>query len=134
MYSAWPPDTENAEQISDSGLTSLVQLMMLEALQGNADKTRQIGIQAITAMPNNAWRKADFSYRIGKTYALAGLADEAFSVLEGIRYDHGCDTLSRLRLDPLVDNLRGDPRFQQILDKGEAEAEAALMTVRKESS
>jgi TolB-like protein len=119
---------KNAEQISDSGLTSLVQLMMLEALQGNADETRELGIQAITAMPNDAWRRTDFSYKIGKTYALAGLAEEAFSVLEGVRYDQGYDSLSQLYLDPLVDNLRDDPRFQQILDKGEAEVEAALRT------
>ncbi len=114
----------NAKQISDSGLTSLVQLMMLEALQGNADETRQLGRQAMAAMPNDAWRKTDFSYQIGKTYALAGLADEAFSVLDGIRYDHGYDVLSRLHLDPFVDGLRDDPRYQQILEKGEAQAEA----------
>jgi hypothetical protein len=123
----------NANQISDSGLTSLVQLMMLEALQGNADETRQFGKQAMAAMPDDAWRNTDFMYQIGKTYALAGLADESFSVLEGIRYDHSYDTLSRLHLDPFVDNLRDDARFQQILDKGEAEVEAALVAVRKES-
>jgi TolB-like protein len=124
---------KNAKQISDSGLTSLVQLMMLEALQGNADETRQFGIQAMAAMPNDAWRRTDFSYQIGKTYALAGLADEAFSVLEGIRYDHGYDTLSQLHLDPFVDNLRDDPRFQQTVDKGEAQAEAALAVVTRQS-
>ena len=124
---------KNAEQISDSGLTSLVQLMMLEALQGNPEATRRFGKQAMAAMPNDAWRKTDFSYQIGKTYALAGLTDEAFSVLEGIRYDHGYDSLSHLHVDPFVDNLRDDPRFQKILDKGEAEAEAALMAVKKES-
>ena len=124
---------KNAEQISDSGLTSLVQLMMTEALQGNADETRQFGKQAMAAMPDDAWRNTDFMYQIGKTYALAGLADESFSVLEGIRYDHSYDTLSRMYLDPLVDNLRDDPRFQQVLDKGEAEVEAALVAVRKES-
>jgi len=124
----------NAEQISDNGLTSLVQLMMLEALQGNADETRKFGRQAMAAMPDDAWRNTDFMYQIGKTYALAGLADESFSVLEGIRYDHSYDTLSRMYLDPLVDNLRDDPRFQQILDNGEAEVAAALSAVRKETS
>ena len=114
---------KNAEQISDSGLTSLVQLMTLEALQGNPIATRRFGIQAMAAMPNDAWRGTDFSYQIGKTYALAGLADEAFSVLEDIRYDHGYDVLSQLHLDPLVDNLRDDPRFQRILEKGAAQAE-----------
>jgi len=85
-------------------------------------------------MPNDAWRNTDFSYQIGKTYALAGLADEALSVLGGIRYDNGYHSLSNLHLDPFVDNLRDDPRFQQILDKGQAEVEAALLAVRKESS
>lgn len=123
----------NAEQISDSGLTSLVQLMILEALQGNADETRQLGRQAMAAMPDDAWRKPDFSYQIATAYALAGLTDEAFSVLEGIRYDHAYDALSSLHLDPLVDNLRDDPRFQKALEKGETEVAAALMAVRKES-
>ena len=124
---------KDAEQIPDSGLTSLVQLMMLEALQDNTEATRRFGIRAMAAMPNDAWRSTDFSYQIGKTYALAGLADEAFSILQGIRYDHAYDLLSRLYLDPLVDNLRDDPRFQQILDKGEADVEAALAKVTKES-
>jgi TolB-like protein len=124
---------KNAEQISDSGLTSLSQLMILEALDGNVEATRRFGSQAMAAMPNDAWRNTDFAYRIGKTYALAGLTDEAFSILEDIRYDHGYDILVWLLLDPFVDNLRDDPRYQQILDKGEAEVAAALMAVRKES-
>jgi len=120
---------KNAEQISDSGLTSLVQLMMLEALQGNMEETRRIGTQALAAMPNDAWRNTDFSYQVGKTYALAGLTNEALSVLESIHYDHGYGTVADLHLDPFVDSLRDDPRFQRILEKGEVEVKAALMTV-----
>ena len=120
----------NAAQISDNGVTSLLQLMMLAALEGDVEATRQFGEQAIAAMPNDAWRGTDYSYRIGKNYALAGLKDEAFSMLENIRYDVGSDLLVNLDLDPFLDSLRDDPRLQQVRAQGAAQLEAALSAVQ----
>ena len=122
---------ENAEQISDSGPTSLVQLMMLEALQDNVEATRRLGDQAMAAMPDDTWRSADFLHLISRTYALAGLTEEALSVLESIRFDYGFDNLVRFGMDPFFDDLRDDPRFQQALEKGKAQSEAARTAANK---
>ena len=121
----------NAAQISDNGVTSLLQLMLLAALEGDVEATRQFGEQAIAAMPNDAWRGMDYSYRIGKIYALAGLKDEAFSILENIQYDAGSDILVSLDLDPFLDSLRDDPRLQQVRAQGAAQLEAALSAVQE---
>ena len=121
---------DHAARVTDNGLTSLLQVMMLAVLEGDAEATRQFGEQAMAAMPNDAWRGTDFSYRIGKMYALAGLKDEAFSVLESIRYDQGYDNLVRLDIDPFLDSLRSDPRLQELRAKGAAQVEAALSAVQ----
>jgi hypothetical protein len=125
---------DHAAQISDNGITSRIQVMMLAALEGDVEATRQFGEQAIAAMPNDAWRGTDYSYQIGKIYALAGLEDEAFSMLENIRFDRGYDYLLSLDLDPYLDNLRDDPRLQSLRAKGAAQVEAALSAVTAEST
>lgn len=104
--------------------------MMLAALEGDVEATRRKGEQAIAAIPNDAWRATDYSYRIGKMYALAGLKDEAFSILESIRYDQGYDNLVRLDIDPFLDSLRDDPRLEKLRAKGSAQVEAALSAVQ----
>ncbi len=124
----------HATQISDSGLTSLSQLMMLAALEGDVEATRRFGEQAMAAIPNDAYRTSGFSFRVGRIYALAGLKDEAFSVLDVIRYDHGYGSLVRLDLDPFFQSLRDDPRFEKIRVEGAAQVEAALSAVTAEST
>ena len=117
---------DHATQISDRGVTSVLQLMMLAALEGDFDATRQFGEQAMAAMPRDDWRIKDYSYQVGRIYALAGLQDEAFSILENIPYDHGYTILALMELGSFFDSLRDDPRLQQIRSKGAAQVEAAL--------
>jgi len=40
-------------------------------------------------------------------------------------YDYGYDSLVLLDIDPLFDNLRDDPRFEQVRIKGQAQVDAA---------
>ena len=124
---------KNAERITDNGLTSLTQLMMLAAIEGDVEETRRFGQRAMAAIPNDAWRAPDFTIRIGEIYALAGLADEAFSRLESIRYDQSYDKLTRLDLGPFLDGLRDRPQFQEIRTNAIAQVEAALTAVTTES-
>jgi hypothetical protein len=119
-----------AAQISDRGVTSLMELMTHAALEGDVEATRQFGEQAMNAMPRDAWRVTGYSYQIGKIYALAGLKDEAFSVLENIRYDHGYTVLTLMEVDPFLNSLRDDPRLQALREKGAAQVEAALLAVQ----
>lgn len=111
---------QDAESISDEGITSLMQLMKLAATGSDTTGTRRYGEMAIAAMPNDAWRAPDFLQRIGANYALAGLKDEAFATLGSIRFDHGYDAVWRLDSDPLINNLRDDPRFQAMRDAASA--------------
>jgi hypothetical protein len=76
-------------------------------------------------MPIDAWRGSDYLFRIGGSYALAGLLDEAFSILESIRYDQSYDSVVRLELDPSMNGLRDDPRFQKLLTTARAQVDAA---------
>lgn len=119
-----------AAQISDRGVTSLMELMTHAALEGDVEATRQFGEQAMNAMPRDAWRVTGYSYQIGKIYALAGLKNEAFSVLENIRYDHGYTVLTLMEVDPFLNSLRDDPRLQALREKGAAQVEAALLAVQ----
>ena len=120
---------ENAELVSDDGLTSLSQLMKLAALQGNTEGTRRYGELALAAIPEDVWRTTDFVFRIARTYVLAGLTDEALTLFEGVRYDQGYDNLVRFELDPIFDDLRDNPRFQRLIERGEAQVEDALATI-----
>jgi len=119
-----------AAQISDRGVTSLMELMKHAALEGDVEATRQFGEQAMNAMPRDAWRVTGYSYQIGRIYALAGLKDEAFSVLENIRYDHGNTVLTLMEVDPFLNSLRDDPRLQTLREKGAAQLEAALLAAQ----
>jgi TolB-like protein/Tfp pilus assembly protein PilF len=116
---------KNAERLSDEGTTSLMQLLMLAALEGDEEASRRFGKQAIAAMPIDAWRGSDYLFRIGGSYALSGLLDEAFSILESIRYDQSYDSVVRLELDPFMNGLRDDPRFQKLLTTARAQVDAA---------
>ena len=55
-------------------------------------------------------------YRIATIYAVLGEKDEAFKWLEkGVaEYDGQMDCL---KMDPIVDPLRSDPRFQALLHR-----------------
>ena len=122
---------KNARSISDKGTTSLMQLMMLAAIEGDTEATRRFGDLTIAAMPNDAWRSTEYLHRTGAIYVLAGLMDEAFSTLESIPYDQSYDNLLRLDLDPFLNGLRNDPRFEKLRSKARAQVDAALAAATK---
>jgi serine/threonine-protein kinase len=52
-----------------------------------------------------------------QVYGLVGEKDEAFTMIEHLLSEPSGVTVSNLRLNPLWDCLRDDPRFQALLDK-----------------
>jgi tetratricopeptide (TPR) repeat protein len=69
------------------------------------DELKRIGIQADENVP-----------QFGLIWAYAGLADnnQAFACLEKA-YQMGADRMTWLKVDPLLDPLRSDPRFQNLV-------------------
>lgn len=53
-------------------------------------------------------------YSFGLVYAGLGEKDQAFRWLERA-YQDRAQELSRLKVDPLLDNLRSDPRFADLV-------------------
>ena len=75
--------------------------------------TRATELMSIDA---EAWRGATHLEELGKIYAALGDADEALQIIETLLARPGELTVSLLRLDPAWDNLRGDLRFQALID------------------
>jgi len=59
---------------------------------------------------------AGYAYQIASTYALRGQIDLAFEWLEKafVNHDGG---MTRLRIEPPLDNLRSDPRYKELLQR-----------------
>ena len=55
-------------------------------------------------------------YRVATLYAVLGKKDKAFAELER-SYDARDWDFNRLKIDPFVDSLRGDPRFEKLLER-----------------
>ena len=81
----------------------------------------------MAAMPRDAWRIRGYKYQVGSIYELAGQNDEALSVLGNISYGNGYTNLSLMDTDPFLDNLRDDPRLQEIRANRMAQLEAARL-------
>src|SRR5262249_913348 len=56
-------------------------------------------------------------YQLARIYARLGDADQAFLFLEKSYQEHSPYLLS-LKVDPLLDNLRGDPGFADLVLRG----------------
>jgi len=56
------------------------------------------------------------SYRVANIYAALGDKDKAFAELEKAFAEHDWE-LHRLKIDPLMDPLRDDPRFKELLKR-----------------
>lgn len=55
-------------------------------------------------------------YRVANIYAALGEKDQAFAELEKAYENHDWE-LFRLKVDPLMDPLRDDPRFKAMLKR-----------------
>lgn len=90
--------------------------VLLAALEDGLDAAGPVG--AMRAMAEALVARAEESYvdpfEIGKTYARAGMVDEALYWLEKA-VDHGSYEITYLAFRPDLDVLRDDPRFHELL-------------------
>jgi len=80
------------------------------ALAGNRSEAQSI-LREMKALTQQAY---PFSYLIAEVYAGLGESDRAFEWLNKA-YEQRDYQLTWLKLDPMVDSLRADPRFQDLL-------------------
>jgi TolB-like protein/Flp pilus assembly protein TadD len=112
---------EEIEQIVHSQpdyAAALCALGVVDAMLGNkADATRE-GERAVQLMPvsKSAIEGAMLTHYLAVIYALTGEKDRAFERLaEAAKLPASQITYGHLRLDPLWDPLRSDPRFEAIV-------------------
>ncbi len=95
-------------------------LAMIEAGLGDSEAARRDARLAVESAGND--QIASFATRDAQTsiLALAGLRDEALDALGALADDPTAQNLADLRLSPIWDGYRDDPRFKQALAKAEA--------------
>ncbi|HET6886704.1 MAG TPA: hypothetical protein VFH87_02150, partial [Candidatus Udaeobacter sp.] len=70
---------------------------------------------------------------LAQIYAWTGESDEAFRLLDHLLVVPNGITVPALKLDPIWDPLRKDPRFQGLIDKYAANPDVALRKPIKRS-
>ncbi|MDQ1523263.1 MAG: eukaryotic-like serine/threonine-protein kinase, partial [Pyrinomonadaceae bacterium] len=90
--------------------TTRAKLAHVLAVSGRAEESRRI-LEELVARRKQQWVTA---YEIAVVYALLGDNDNAFNWLDRAEKEHAVG-YTYLRVDPRLDNLRGDPRYAQLL-------------------
>ncbi|HLL73116.1 MAG TPA: tetratricopeptide repeat protein [Pyrinomonadaceae bacterium] len=90
--------------------TTRAKLAHVLAISGRADESRRI-LEELVARRSKQWVTA---YEIAVVYSLLGDRDNAFNWLERAEREHAVG-YTYLRVDPRLDNLRGDPRYIKLL-------------------
>ena len=97
-------------------------LSWAELCLGHDEAARDITRRAAEAMPpqKDAWVSSYFLVGEAQMAAQTGHADEAFAIISQLLAIAAGDAMSiqRLKLDPVWDPLRGDPRFAKIIADG----------------
>jgi hypothetical protein len=111
-------DLERALEAERLELERRGDTVLLEALEEGLDAAGPVG--AMRAMAEALVARAERSYvdpfEIGKTFARAGMVDEALYWLERA-VDYGSYETTYLVFRPDFDVLRDDPRYQELLQR-----------------
>ena len=84
----------------------------LEAVRGN----RELAFGYLQQLELEIHTRKDLAYGVALIYAALGETDRAFEWLN-ISYDNRSGAMGTIKIDPKMDSLRPDPRFQEILKK-----------------
>jgi adenylate cyclase len=85
---------------------------VMAARLGNRERCRELAARVLVVRPNA------FStfYNVACAYSVLGDRDEAIQMLD-LAVKHGLGNLEWIEKDPDFDALRGDPRFEAIIDR-----------------
>jgi len=95
-------------------------LAMIEAGLGDVDAARRDARLGVELAGNDAFSRISLRSTEAAVLALAGLRDEALDALIRLADDPAVLNIADLRLSPVWDGYRDDPRFKQALAKAEA--------------
>jgi hypothetical protein len=92
-------------------------LGVINAALGRKEEALREGRRAVELMPlpKDSTDGPGFAYNLALIYAWTGERDLAIQELEIVAKIPGGPTYGILRLSPVWDSLRGDPRFEKIV-------------------
>jgi TolB-like protein/protein involved in temperature-dependent protein secretion len=108
-FSAALAEYQKARQLNPDDPHVVALLARLYAISGRRDEA----LQTLAQLKSMARERYVADYSIALVYAALGEKDQAFELLEKSYRDHTVDMLT-LYYDPLIDNLRSDPRFADL--------------------
>lgn len=100
---------QKARQLNPDDPHVVALLARLYAISGKRDEA----LRTLAQLKSMAKERYVADYSIALVYAALGEKDQAFELLEQSYRDHTVDMLT-LHYDPLIDNLRSDPRFADL--------------------
>jgi serine/threonine-protein kinase len=95
------------------------QLGLILAALGQKDEAIKEGKRAVELLPESedAFDGPEAAAALAQIYAWTGESDDAFRLLDHLLAVPNGPTIPMLKLDPVWDPLRKDPRFQALIDK-----------------
>lgn len=109
-YAAALSAYQKAHQLNESDPHVVALMGRLYAISGRKAETQKM----LGRLKSIAGERYVADYSIALVYAALGDKDQAFALLEKSYRDHSVDMLT-LHYDPLIDNLRSDPRFADLV-------------------
>jgi tetratricopeptide (TPR) repeat protein len=91
-------------------------LLEIHALLGRREEVEREAAEHIAAQAKDRWKGPLAEADAARAYSLLGDRDQALSMLERLLVQPSVDSLTPalLRLDPVWDPIRDDPRFQKL--------------------
>jgi TolB-like protein/class 3 adenylate cyclase/Flp pilus assembly protein TadD len=110
-------EVEQIVQVQPDNAPALCVLGLIDAALGNKDGAIREGRRAVALLPvtKDSINGASAIEFLAMTYAWAGKKDYALSELDNAANIPGWLSYGELRLDPLWDPIRSEPRFQKII-------------------
>ena len=90
-------------------------MAIIESGLGDHSAALRDARHAVDMVASDAFEKPAEQYTLARIEAAAGDIDSAMALVSSLIGVPGGPTLDDLRLDPFVDPLRGDPRFQKLI-------------------
>jgi TolB-like protein/Tfp pilus assembly protein PilF len=102
-----------AQQLTDNNLRARVLLAAAEARSGEKDAAARM----LAELEELSRHRSVHSYWRAQLYLSLGKRNEAIRWLEQAIADHEGFNIAWIKVDPMLDGLRGDPRFEALVQK-----------------